>query len=115
MENIIKEIKRHKYNINDIKLLDIIHYKLHNEIISLEELKTIKDLIDSSIINIKSDKTKDTIYFKENEKDFVFKSMRYDSLIIERVSKEILKEWYRNDLEYFLLKQGYSNFILEEE
>ena len=42
MENIIKEIKRQKYNINDIKLLDIIHYKLHNEIISLEELEKIK-------------------------------------------------------------------------
>lgn len=55
------------------------------------------------------------IYFKENEKDFVFKSMRYDSLIFERVSKEILKEYYRNDLEYYLLENGYNNFILEEE
>lgn len=115
MENIIKEIKRHKYNINDIKLLDIIHYKLHNEIISLEELEKIKELINYSIENIRSDKTKDTIYFKENEKDFVFKSERYDSLIFERVSKEILKEYYRNDLEYYLLENGYNNFVLEEE
>ena len=115
MENIIKEIKKQKYNINDIKLLDIIHYKLHNEIISLEELETIKDLIDSSIVNIKSEKMGDIIYYKENEKDFVFKSMRYDSLIFLRVSKEILKEYYRNDLEYYLLENGYTNFILEEE
>ena len=55
------------------------------------------------------------IYFKENEKDFVFKSMRYDSLIFERVSKDILKEYYRNELEYYLLENGYNNFILEEE
>lgn len=115
MENIIKEIKEKEYNINNIKLLDIIHYKLYNEIISLEELETIKDLIDSSIINIKSEKMDDIIYFKENEKDFVFKSARYDSLIFERVSKEILKEYYKNDLEYYLLENGYTNFILEEE
>lgn len=115
MENIIKEIKRQKYNINDIKLLDIIHYKLYNEIISLEELEKIKELIDSSIINIKSEKMDDIIYYKESEKDFVFKSKRYDSLIFERVSKEILKEYYKNDLEYYLLENGYTNFILEEE
>ena len=115
MENIIKEIKRQKYNINDIKLIDIIQYKLHNEIISLEELETIKELIDSTIVNIKSDKAKDIIYYKENEKDFVFKSERYDSLIFARITKETLREWYRNDLEYFLLEHGYSNFILEEE
>lgn len=115
MENIIKEIQNKEYNINDIKLLDIIHYKLHNEIISLEELETIKDLIDSTIVNIKSEKMDDVIYYKENEKDFVFKSMQYDSLIFDRVSKEMLKEWYRNDLEYYLLKHGYGNFILEEE
>ena len=58
---------------------------------------------------------KETIYYKENEKDFVFKSERYDSLIFERVSKEMLKECYRNDLEYYLRKHEYSNFILEEE
>lgn len=115
MENIIKEIKRQKYNINDIKLLDIIQYKLHNEIISLEELELIKDIIDTSIVNIKSEKMDDIIYFKENEKDFVFKGARYDSLIFERVSKEILKEYYKNDLEYYLLENGYTNFILEEE
>lgn len=115
MENIIKEIKRQKYNINDIKLLDIIHYKLHNEIISLEELEKIKELINYSIENIKGEKMKQIIYFKENEKDFVFKSERYDSLIFERVSKEILKEYYRNDLEYYLLENGYTNFSLEEE
>ena len=115
MENIIKEIQNKEYNINDIKLLDIIHYKLHNEIISLEELETIKDLIDSTIINIKSEKMDDVIYYKENEKDFVFKSMQYDSLIFDRVSKDILKEYYRNDLEYYLLENGYNNFILEEE
>ena len=106
MENIIKEIKRQKYNINDIKLLDIIQYKLYNEIISLEELETIKELIDTSIENIKSEKMKEIIYYKENEKDFVFKSERYDSLIFERVSKELLKEYYRNDLEYYLLEIG---------
>lgn len=115
MENIIKEIKRQKYNINDIKLLDIIHYKLHNEIISLEELEKIKELINYSIENIKGEKMKHIIYYKENEKDFVFKSERYDSLIFERVSKEILKEYYRNDLEYYLLENGYTNFSLEEE
>lgn len=53
MENIIKEIKRQKYNINDIKLLDIISYKLYNEIISLEELEKIKELIDYTIENLK--------------------------------------------------------------
>ena len=55
------------------------------------------------------------IYFKENEKDFVFKAERYDSLIFERVSKDILNEYYRNDLEYYLLENGYNNFVLEEE
>lgn len=54
MEKIINEIKNKKYNINDIKLLDIIHYKLYNEIISLEELEKIKELIDYSIENIKN-------------------------------------------------------------
>ena len=53
MENIIKEIKRQKYNINGIKLLDIISYKLYNEIISLEELEKIKELIDYTIENLK--------------------------------------------------------------
>lgn len=53
MENIIKEIKKQKYNINDIKLLDIIHYKLYNEIISIEELEKIKELIDYTIENLK--------------------------------------------------------------
>ena len=69
MENIIKEIKKQKYNINDIKLIDIIQYKLHNEIISLEELETIRDLIDTSIVNIKSEKKDDIIYYKEEYED----------------------------------------------
>lgn len=54
MEKIINEIKNKKYNINEIKLIDIIHYKLYNEIISLEELEKIKKLIDYSIENIKN-------------------------------------------------------------
>ena len=58
---------------------------------------------------------KNIIYFKENEKDFVFKSARYDSLIFLKVSKKILKEYYMNDLQYYLLANGYTNFILEEE
>lgn len=62
-----------------------------------------------------ADKMQEIIYFKENEKDFVFKAERYDSLIFARVSKEILKEYYKNDLEYYLLENGYTNFILEEE
>lgn len=58
---------------------------------------------------------KKVIYYVEKEKDFVFKSARYDSLIFLRVSKEILKEYYRDNLEYYLLANGYSNFKLEEE
>lgn len=58
---------------------------------------------------------KNIIYFKENEKDFVFKSAKYDSLIFLRVSKKILKKDYMNDLQYYLLANGYTNFILEEE
>ncbi len=53
MEKIINEIENKNYNINNISLLNIVHYKLYNEIISLEELEKIKDLIDYSIENIK--------------------------------------------------------------
>lgn len=56
-----------------------------------------------------------TIYYKERHNDYIFKYSRYDSLIIERVKKEILKEYYLNDLEYYLLCKGYTNFNLEEE
>lgn len=55
------------------------------------------------------------MYYKENEKDYVIKNERYDSMIIERVKKDILKEYYMNDLKYYLLIQGYTNFELEEE
>lgn len=55
------------------------------------------------------------LYYKENEKDYVIKNERYDSMIIERVKKDVLKEYYMNDLKYYLLIQGYVNFELEEE
>lgn len=55
------------------------------------------------------------MYYKENEKDYVIKNERYDSMIIERVKKDVLKEYYMNDLKYYLLIQGYVNFELEEE
>lgn len=55
------------------------------------------------------------LYYKENENDFVIKTKKYDSMIIERIKKDILKEYYMNDLKYYLLIQGYINFELEEE
>ena len=58
---------------------------------------------------------KEVIYYVEKEKEYVLKSERYDSLVFERVKKEILEKYYMNDLQYYLLANGYSNFILEEE
>lgn len=55
------------------------------------------------------------LYYKENASDFVIKTKKYDSMIIERIKKDILKEYYMNDLKYYLLIQGYTNFELEEE
>lgn len=55
------------------------------------------------------------IYYVEKEKEYVLKSDKYDSLVFDRISKEMLEKYYRNDLEYYLLANGYSNFILEEE
>ena len=55
------------------------------------------------------------IYYVEKEKEYVLKSERYDSLVFDRISKDILEKYYMNDLEYYLLANGYSNFILEEE
>ena len=55
------------------------------------------------------------LYYKENANDYVIKAEKYDSMIIERIKKDILKEYYMNDLEYYLLIQGYVNFELEEE
>ena len=55
------------------------------------------------------------MYYKENEKDYVIKNERYDSMIVERVKKDVLKEYYMNDLKYYLLIQGYVNFELEEK
>ena len=55
------------------------------------------------------------LYYKENTNDYVIKTEKYDSMIIERIKKDILKEYYMNDLEYYLLIQGYVNFELEEE
>ena len=55
------------------------------------------------------------LYYKENANDYVIKTKKYDSMIIERIKKDILKEYYMNDLKYYLLIQGYINFELEEE
>ena len=55
------------------------------------------------------------IYYVEKEKEYVLKSKRYDSLVFDRVNKDILEKYYMNDLEYYLLVNGYSNFKLEEE
>lgn len=55
MEKIINEIENKNYNINNISLLNIVHYKLNNEIIDIEQLEKIKDLIDYSIENIKEE------------------------------------------------------------
>ena len=55
------------------------------------------------------------LYYKENANDYVIKTEKYDSMIIERIKKDILKEYYMNDLKYYLLIQGYVNFELEEE
>ena len=55
------------------------------------------------------------IYYVEKEKEYVLKSKRYDSLVFDRISKDILEKYYMNDLEYYLLANGYSNFKLEEE
>ena len=58
---------------------------------------------------------KKVIYYVEKEKKYVLKSDKYDSLVFDRISKDILEKYYMNDLEYYLLANGYSNFILEEE
>ena len=55
------------------------------------------------------------IYYVEKEKEYVLKSDKYDSLVIDRIKKDILEKYYMNDLEYYLLANGYSNFKLEEE
>ena len=55
------------------------------------------------------------IYYVEKEEEYVLKSKRYDSLVFDRISKDILEKYYMNDLEYYLLANGYSNFKLEEE
>lgn len=58
---------------------------------------------------------KKVIYYVEKEKEYVLKSDKYDSLVIDRIKKDILEKYYMNDLEYYLLANGYNNFILEEE
>lgn len=55
------------------------------------------------------------LYYKENANNFVIKTKKYDSMIIERIKKDILEKYYMNDLKYYLLTQGYTNFELEEE
>lgn len=55
------------------------------------------------------------IYYVEKEKEYVLKSDKYDSLVIDRIKKDILEKYYMNDLEYYLLANGYSDFKLEEE
>lgn len=55
------------------------------------------------------------LYYKENANDYVIKAEKYDSMIIERIKKDILEKYYMNDLKYYLLIQGYTNFELEEE
>lgn len=55
------------------------------------------------------------IYYAEKEKEYVLKSDKYDSLVIDRIKKDILEKYYMNDLEYYLLANGYSDFKLEEE
>lgn len=55
------------------------------------------------------------LYYKENANNFVIKTKKYDSMIIERIKKDILEKYYMNDLKYYLLIQGYTNFELEEE
>ncbi len=58
---------------------------------------------------------KEVIYYVEKEKEYVLKSDKYDSLVIDRIKKDILEKYYMNDLEYYLLANGYSDFKLEEE
>ena len=58
---------------------------------------------------------KNIIYYKENANNFVIKTKKYDSMIIERIKKDILEKYYMNDLKYYLLAQEYTNVELPQE
>lgn len=60
MENIIKRIEQAKYNINDINLLDIVNYKIGNEIVNLNDLELINEVVTYSINNIKEENKRDS-------------------------------------------------------
>ena len=51
--DMLQKIKEENYDMRNINLLDIVHFKLYDSIISLEELEDIKELIDYSITLIK--------------------------------------------------------------
>ncbi len=53
--DILEKVKKENYDLRNIDLLSIVHFKLYDSIVSLEELKSIKELIDYSISLIKEE------------------------------------------------------------
>lgn len=53
MNEIIKDVKLNKYDIRDISLINIAHFKINDEVISLNELLRIKELIDYCVENVR--------------------------------------------------------------
>lgn len=53
MENIEKRMEKAKYDLRNINLLDIVNYKIGNEIVNLNDLELINEVVIYSIDNIK--------------------------------------------------------------
>ena len=53
--DILEKIKKEKYDLRNIGLLEIVHFKLYDCVIPLEELEKVKELIDYSISLIKEE------------------------------------------------------------
>ena len=53
--DILEKVKKENYDLRNIDLLSIVHFKLYDSIVSLEELKSIKELIDYSISLMKEE------------------------------------------------------------
>ena len=51
----MKKIEEENYDLRNIDLLSIVHFKLYDSIVSLKELENIKELIDYSISLIKEE------------------------------------------------------------
>ena len=53
--DILKKIEEENYDLRNIDLLSIVHFKLYDSIVSLKELENIKELIDYSISLMKEE------------------------------------------------------------